>query len=304
MHSVPPPNTAVAPPSRKDPARRDDEPPWPAWTAPAAIGVGFGLGLIGSILVAVLAQVGGSSFGHPTPAVSLIGDLVFDLAFVAAALYFAALGSRPRPADFGFRTVRLRTAAAGVLLAGVGYYVVSAVYGSLLGLHGSDKLPSELGVSKSTAALVAATVFVCVVAPIAEEFFFRGFIFGALRRLRIVVAGRYMGPWVAAVITGILFGLAHIGSASLQYLVPLALLGFALCLLRWWTRSLYPCMALHSINNSLALGINQLHWSAGEILALIAGSVVVIGAITGPLAARPVGAPRVPGQAGAGYKRP
>jgi hypothetical protein len=46
-------------------------------------------------------------------------------------------------------------------------------------------------------------------------------------------------------------------------------------------------MALHSINNSLALGINQLHWNAAEILALILGSLVVIGAATVPLG-RPV----------------
>jgi membrane protease YdiL (CAAX protease family) len=141
-------------------------------------------------------------------------------------------------------------------------------------------------VSKSTAALVGATVFVCVIAPIAEEFFFRGFIFGALRRMRIVVGGREIGTWVAAAITGVLFGLAHTGSASSQYLIPLGFLGFVLCLLRWRTRSLYPCMALHSINNSLALGISQLHWTTGEILALIAGSVLVIGALTWPLAVR------------------
>jgi hypothetical protein len=46
-------------------------------------------------------------------------------------------------------------------------------------------------------------------------------------------------------------------------------------------------MALHSLNNSLALGINQLHWNAGEIVALILGSLLVIGAATVPLA-RPV----------------
>jgi hypothetical protein len=44
-------------------------------------------------------------------------------------------------------------------------------------------------------------------------------------------------------------------------------------------------MALHSLNNSLALGVNQ-HWSAGEILALLAGSILVIAAVTGPLGAR------------------
>jgi uncharacterized protein len=154
-------------------------------------------------------------------------------------------------------------------------------------LHGSDKLPSELGAGKSTVALAAAGVFVCVIAPVAEEFFFRGFLFGALRRWRLVIAGRDLGTWVAAVITGILFGLAHTGSASSQYLIPLGFLGFVLCLVRWKTRSLYPCIGLHSINNSLALGVNQLHWNAGEILALILGSLVVIVAATGPLAARP-----------------
>jgi hypothetical protein len=88
---------------------------------------------------------------------------------------------------------------------------------------------------------------------------------------------------VAAAITGILFGLAHTGSASAQYLIPLGFLGFMLCWLRWRTRSLYPCMALHSLNNALALGIAQLHWNSAEIVALMLGSLLVIGALTLPL---------------------
>ena len=159
-------------------------------------------------------------------------------------------------------------------------------------LHGTDKLPSELGATHSTAALVAAAVFVCAVAPIAEEFFFRGFIFGGLRNIPLRI-GRFDGsPWLAAVITGILFGLAHTGSASSQYLIPLGFLGFVLCLVRWRTRSLYPCMALHSANNALALGVNQLSWSALAILGLIVASWVVIAVVVGPLAAA-LTAPRV-----------
>jgi len=46
------------------------------------------------------------------------------------------------------------------------------------------------------------------------------------------------------------------------------------------------CMALHSINNALALGISQLHWTGGEIVALIIGSLLVVGTLTGPLASR------------------
>jgi uncharacterized protein len=268
------------------PERRPDEPPWPVWTAPAAIGVGFGIGIVVSVIVDIAAQAGGSSISNPSPAVSLIGDLLFDAGFVLAALYFASLNNRVRAADFGFRAVRWRVAVGGVLAAGISYYVVTALYATLLHFHGNEKLPKELGVGKSTAALVGATIFVCVVAPMAEEFFFRGFVFGALRRMRIMIGGHDLGTWVAALITGILFGLAHTGSASPRYLVPLGFLGFVLCLLRWRTRSIYPCMALHSINNSLALGIDQLHWGTGLILALMFGSLFVIAGVTGPLAAR------------------
>jgi membrane protease YdiL (CAAX protease family) len=266
---------------------RDDEPPWGVWAAPAAIGAGFAAGVIASSLVAVIGQPAGSSVSHPSPAVALIGDLLFDLCFVAAALYFAGLRTPLRASDFGFRRVSPVIAVVAVLAAGLGYYVLTAVYASLVHLHGSDKLPSELGAGKSTAALAAAGVFVCVIAPVLEEFFFRGFLFGALRRWRVVVAGRDLGTWLAAAVTGILFGLAHTGSASSQYLIPLGFLGFVLCLVRWKTKSLYPCIALHSTNNSLALGVNQLHWNAGEIVALIAGSLLVIGAATAPLAFRP-----------------
>lgn len=281
--SVPPTTPEIEP-------RPEPEPPsgpaWRVWSAPAAIGLGLALGVVASILVEVIGGTGGSSGSHTTPAENIISNVLFDLGFVAAAIYFAAVQGPLRARDFGFRWAGLRTTVTAVLTAGIAFYILTAIYASLLRLHGSDKLPSDLGVNKSTAALVAASVFVCVIAPIAEEFFFRGFIFGALRRWRIIVAGRNIGVWVAAVITGILFGIAHTGSASGQYLVPLGFLGFVLCLVRWRTDSLYPCMALHAINNSLALGYNELHWNAPEILGLMVASLLVIAALTGPLAAR------------------
>ena len=291
MSSVPPPQTTsteagpASPPAPARDADRSDEPPWPAWTAPAAVLVGLVVGVLGSVIVAGLGAATGST--HTTPAVSLISDLVFDLGFVATALYFASTtGRRPRPADFGYRRISVWLGIGAFFAAGAGYLLVTAVYQSIVKLHGSDKLPSDLGINTSTAALVGAAIFVCVVAPICEEFFFRGFIFGALRRWHIKVGGRQIGTWVAAVETGILFGLAHTGSAAAQYLIPLGFLGFVLCIVRWKTRSLYPCMALHSVNNSIALGYNELHWTGGEILGLVVGSIAVIAALTLPLSGR------------------
>jgi hypothetical protein len=250
------------------------------WTVPAALVAGFGVASVVTILVDVAASGGGSSIGHPSAAVTIVGDIVFDLAFVAAALYFASRQSRPAPRDFGFRRVGLARGLRAIVFGAVAYYGLTAVYASLFRLHGKDKLPSDLGVTHSTAALIAASVFVCVIAPVAEEFFFRGFIFGLLRSW---LAPRAWGPWVAAIMTGILFGLAHAGGAAAKYLVPLAFLGFLLCLLRWKTGSLYPGMALHSINNSLAFGIDELHWGAAKIVAMALVALLAIAAVTAPL---------------------
>jgi CAAX protease family protein len=264
----------------------DERPPWPIWTAPAAVALGLVLGSVGTIIVDIVGTAGGSSVSHPTPAATIIADIVFDLCFVVAALWLAWWRGHARPADFGFRAIRPSTGVAAVAAAAVGYYGLTALYSALVHLHGTDKLPSELGATHSTAALVAAAVFVCAIAPMCEEFFFRGFVFGALRNIPLRIGRVDGGPWIAAVLTGILFGLAHTGSASSQYLLPLGFLGFVLCLVRWRTRSLYPCMALHSANNALALGVNQLSWSAPAILGLVVASWLVIAAVVGPLARR------------------
>jgi membrane protease YdiL (CAAX protease family) len=254
--------------------------------APAGIVLGLGLGFVAAVFVAVIGQAAGSPAGHATPAVNIISDVATDLAFVGAALYFALRLGHRRPADFGYRWPRLGVTVATLAVAIVAYYGLTTAYAALLNLHAADKLPKELGINRSDVALAAVAVFVCVIAPIAEEFFFRGFLFGVLRSWRVRIAGRNAGTLVAALIVGILFGLAHAGSAPAEDLVPLGFLGFVLCLVRWRTGSLYPCMALHCANNAISLGWASLHWSVGAIAGLLVGSLLLIAAITGPLAGR------------------
>jgi membrane protease YdiL (CAAX protease family) len=251
---------------------------------PAALALGLVLALLATSVVDAVASAGGGSFINPGTIATIIGDVVFDLCFVGAALWLSLSRGHASLEDFGFRRLRPSTAVAAVVVAAILYYGVTALYGAVVHLHGKDKLPSELDVTHSTAALVAVAIFVCAVAPICEEFFFRGFMFGALRNIPLRVGRVEGGPWLAAVITGILFGAVHTSSASAQYLIPLGFLGFVLCLVRWRTGSLYPCMALHSANNALALGVNQLSWSAPAILGLVIASWLVIAAVMGPLA--------------------
>ncbi len=252
----------------------------PYWIALAAVMLGFAGGLFTSIMVELIGAAFGSSTQHPTAAVNIVADFCFDGAFVASALYFSVLGGWMGRREFGYVRIPWRLGAAGVVLGGIVYYVFSVIYAALVNVHGTDKLPTDLGFDRSTWAAIGICLFVCVVAPMAEEFFFRGFLFGVLRSL----FSPQVGPWLAAVVVGMLFGLAHFDSAQPQYLVPLGFLGFVLCIVRWKTGSLYPCMALHSINNSIALGVNEGHWGAGPIVALTVASLATIGLITGPLA--------------------
>ncbi len=257
----------------------------PYWLALGAVLVGFAAGVFVSVLAEVVGTAFGSPSAHPTPAVNIVSNFLFDGAFVGSALYFTVTGRWMGRRDFGYNRIPVGLGAGAVVLAGIAYYVVTLAYSAVFNLHGTDRLPTDLGVKTSTWAAAFTALFVCAVAPMAEEFFFRGFLFGVLRRMHVRVGGFELGPWLAAVFVGLLFGLAHYDSAQPEFLIPLGFLGFVLCIVRWRTGSLYPCMALHAINNCIALGVNELSWNAGEIVALTVGALAVIALVTGPLCA-------------------
>jgi membrane protease YdiL (CAAX protease family) len=274
--SVPPPSLSVAPelPAGVERKPPPDRPRWKPWTAWVALVAAFAGALMGALVVGVIAAMAGADFSDPTPAVNIAATIVQDICLIGAAVLFAGMAARPLPAQFGLRPTRFWPAVGWMVLAFVAFYVVTAVWVAILGVNADDqKLTDQLGVDRSTAALLGAAFLVSVVAPIAEEFFFRGFFFGALRN--------WKGLWPAAIITGLVFGAIHFGSAEAALLAPLAFFGFVLCLLRERTGSLLPCIVLHCANNSLAFGITQ-HWG-WQIpvlfmcaLALIAAAALVV----------------------------
>ena len=270
--SVPPASFGVAPElpdgvERRPRADASETPGWKPWTAWVGLIAAFGAALMGALVIGALGAIAGSELANPTPAVNIIATVVQDLCLIVAALLFAGLAGRPRPSQFGLRPTHPWRALGWMAVAFVAFYAFTVIWVGIVGGDPNDeKLPKELGADDSTIALLAVACLVSVVAPVAEEFFFRGFFYGALRNWR--------GVWPAAVITGIVFGAIHAGSADAEFLPPLAFFGFALCLLRERTGSLYPCIALHCANNSLAFGVSQ-DWG-WEIPVLFAVSMTLI----------------------------
>ena len=249
---------------------------WPAWSAGLALVGGLVLAAVAGLVVDIPALVLGVTVSstHTPPGLSIADTVVQDLAFVLAAVYCAKLGGRVvRSWQFGLRPpgVGWRSAVGRIVLLLIAFIALSAVW-SLLFHPSEEKLLEQLGSNEGAALLLFSAALTCIVAPMAEEFLFRGYIFTALRNWR--------GTLPAAVITGLLFGGVHVGSAPALDLAPLAGLGFGLCLLYRYSGSLYPCMVAHSLNNSIAFSsLEGWGWQAplliGASLAGIGGVVLV-----------------------------
>jgi len=239
---------------------------------------------VGSLVVAGAAAV---LFGvslasaHPPGGVELAGTVVQDALFVTAAVLAAGAGGRAvRAWQFGLQRpgigwlsprTGLAWAAGMAVLTVVAFLVFSAAWAEVLNVNAKDNLLERLGADEGTGLLLLTAGLTCVVAPICEELLFRGLIFRALCNWR--------GVWPAATITGLLFGAVHAGSAPAVDLVPLAVLGFALCVLYRATGSLYPCIAVHALNNSLAFGaLENWRWQTA-VLAVCAPAAIALFAV-------------------------
>ncbi len=275
----PPPDLPERPEGAGGPVvERTGSEAWFPWTAPVALISALAVALVGGAIVGVLATVFGYELGDGLPPGALLGaTVVQQLGFIAAAIVFARLAYKPTSArQFGLRPTSGFWRAVGItLLVYVAYALFTGVWSTIIEIDAEDQL-DDLGVDDSTVALVVALLVVCVGAPVVEEFFFRGFFFTALRN--------WKGLWPAAIITGVVFGGIHVGSSPVGALVPLMVFGVGLCLLYAQTRSLYPCIAVHAVNNAIALSVmNDWDW---QIPLVIAGSLALCALVIVPVARR------------------
>jgi CAAX protease family protein len=244
-------------------------PPWPWWYGPLGFIAGAVSGFVSAGIVWAALGVDDPS---DSPGAIVAGTVLLDGSLVGAALLFASFVRRPRGWHFGLRRTAFWPAVGWAALGLVAFYVFAATYSAILNPEVQQDVAEELGADQSTFGLVVAGFMIICVAPFCEEFFFRGFFYGALRT-KFSVA-------VAAIIDGLLFGLIHFegGTDGLLIVPPLAVLGFTFCLVYERTRSLYPVIALHSINNSIAYAVQ----ADGGAVSAVFGPLVVLACAFGP----------------------
>ncbi|HWN81503.1 MAG TPA: type II CAAX endopeptidase family protein, partial [Candidatus Udaeobacter sp.] len=247
----PVPGSAEQPPAEKPPA---EEPRMPEVTW----GLGDSIwGLLGGLLLVVivpplLVLPFDPHIGDPDRASDagiLATQAIFDVFLMAVAVGMASgwhFNLRQALGRLGVR--RFQPSAIGWTFAVLGIYYVGAIAFSAIVIQPKQEdIGKELGVCNPGIGIaIAAILAVVVLAPVAEELFFRGFFF----------AGLYSrwSLWPSALLSGAIFGLVHAPTGPTAA-IPLAGLGVGLAWLYNKTGSIWPCMLAHFLNNAIAISV-------------------------------------------------
>ena len=201
-----------------------------------------------SIVLGVVIVVG--DFGEDAELAGLFGVmLAVEAAMLAATAWFTvgrygcgwrALGFRPTRS--GGWVVALAVAGAALFA----FYVTLGIYFSIVELAGADALKPESAVPEESfdnvLVLSLAFIVVSVAAPLAEETFFRGFLFPALR-------SRWGTLW-AALASALLFAAVHFDPGLI---VPFTVIGLLLVWAYVVTGSLWTAIFAHFGFNTISL---------------------------------------------------
>ena len=240
-------------------------PQWPPWHAPAALFGAFGAIMLASVpLLPVLLVYGVSEAVAGVALLALL--LVQDGMLLLAAFLLAASKRIPRPWHFGIRATRLWPTIGWAVL---GFALMLGFELGYIELLDVDETNVEDLGSGDVIAGIAVAVGVIVVAPVAEELFFRAFFYRALRtRLRV---------WSAALIDGIVFGSLHFQGADTAIILPvIAVFGVGQCLVYERTGSIFAVIAIHAAFNAFAMT------SVATLAALVVGALMLVACLLAP----------------------
>ncbi len=217
--------------------------PWGWRDMLAAIAVAaFGVLGLNLIVVGVMRLTGIKLTDNGS--VLAIFAIVQDLIVVGTAWLFSIARHRVGWSALGVRRYPVALGCALSVALLIAAYLVRIVYVAVA-LALGVKLQTQDVLNRldtNGAAFLLTFLAVAIVAPIAEEIFFRGFLYGGLRG-RIGVIG-------AVIVSALFFTILHF---TLDQFIPIFVLGVFLAGLYETTGSLWPGIFLHAANNGISL---------------------------------------------------
>lgn len=238
----------------------------PAGARVWGLGEMVGIALVFGFALPFIASAFGIG-GSPGLAAFSAYAVIHSALLVALSLYVVRRRYHRTPDVLGLTGDRAATmVGAGVLLGAALVFVsaqIEAVAVALIGAvvgreearqmaeaeHMNNPVTEVLRSGVTTAELGWIIVVLCVVVPVAEEIFFRGVVYRGLR-------ARW-GALVAALASSAFFGAVHL---ELVHFLPILVLGMVLAYSLERTGSLVPAMAVHAVNNAVAIFGTLYRW--------------------------------------------
>ncbi|MGE5207784.1 MAG: lysostaphin resistance A-like protein [Alphaproteobacteria bacterium] len=213
---------------------------------------GFGLpeAILAGLLTLFLLLTISSTVSQPSIQFS-VHNLLANFLFMAFVLLVIVTLLHVRGFDVGtlagfFKISFFRTLATGAILLFFAYPLIGlseAINRQAFGGGSSRQSIVEFfSGSRTIDQRIVIIVFAVAIAPVFEEFLFRFFIYGVIKR--------YFGCLLGVVLSALLFSAAH---AHFPSFVPLFVLGSCLAIAYEWSGSILVSMTMHSLFNSLTL---------------------------------------------------
>jgi len=186
----------------------------------------------------------------------LYSFLVQFVTTVATIYFWAVIRLKTSWNDLGIRATSLKNFGTYGIGGGVILILMVLASGYVLKYLQPELIPQPieeiLRAAVGSVEFMLVVAFVVILAPIAEELLYRGMIYPVFRW--------HLGPWWGAVISGLLFGLAH---WDFWRSIPLAVGGIILCYLYEKSGSILVSMTAHGIWNAIMCGLIYMTYYLG-----------------------------------------
>ncbi len=217
--------------------------PWTVGDIAKAIAAVILLLILASLVIGLLALVFGESLDN-WALLGLLGIALYGF-MLLAVWRLSVVKYRCGWNALGFRSLNVKralTLAAVVIGAALFINILYGVLIEYLGLGPLEPDPVPVRYTEGNLNLAALSFLALIAAPVAEEAFFRGFVFAGV--------GKRLGFGWGAILSALLFALVHIDPGAL---IPIFFLGLLLAWLYARTRSIWACIFTHCLYNSIAL---------------------------------------------------
>ncbi|MBU1018506.1 MAG: type II CAAX endopeptidase family protein [Patescibacteria group bacterium] len=176
----------------------------------------------------------------------LIQTMIFLIPLLLLMVFRKAFSLK----DLGFKKIKFRQILKYAALGYLYYFIIVLVIAQISfsynieipGFRQQESHIPLIGESGLGAAIVV--LIITLLGPIFEEIFFRGFLFKTM-------LGRWP-TWIAFIVSALIFAAIHL---EFQSIIPIFLLGLIMNWMFFRTKSLYPGIFFHIINNAIALGL-------------------------------------------------